>query len=168
MPPTNDAPRLFRTTPVEEFQAFWSQGVPIVVTGVGSHLQGSWTSEYFINRFGEHTINLVDCDTELTQQSTVADIFTDFGKDCGHSQVLELTVSVFILCYSSWDCPKCRSQDESPELFKSFWDIIPFEDFSRLDGALNMAAHFPVNSVAPDLGESGIAGHAVWQMIDRL
>jgi hypothetical protein len=95
MPSTNDAPRLFRTTPVEEFQVFWCQGVPVVVTGVGSHLQGDWTPESFITRFGTHKVTLVDCETELTQQSTVADFFADFGKDCGQSQVLELKVSVF-------------------------------------------------------------------------
>jgi hypothetical protein len=35
-------------------------------------------------------------------------------------------------------------------------DAVPYGDLSRLDGALNMAAHFPTNGVAPDLGELDI------------
>jgi hypothetical protein len=95
MPSTSDAARLFRTTPIEEFQAFWCQGVPVIVTGARSHLQGDWTLESFITRFGMHKAILLDCKTDLTHESTVADFFIDFSKDCGRSQVLELKVSVF-------------------------------------------------------------------------
>jgi lysine-specific demethylase 3 len=31
-------------------------------------------------------------------------------------------------------------------------DAVPFGDVSRLDGVLNLASHFPINGVAPDLG----------------
>jgi lysine-specific demethylase 3 len=48
--------------------------------------------------------------------------------------------------------PQSHFQDHFLELFDSFMDAVPFGDVSRLDGVLNLASHFPINGVAPDLG----------------
>jgi hypothetical protein len=41
-----------------------------------------------------------------------------------------------------------------PELFDAFARCVPCPDIARLNGALNLAAHLPMNGVFPDLGLS--------------
>ena len=52
--------------------------------------------------------------------------------------------------------PQKHFRDEFPKLFGAFADAVPHGDVSRLDGVLNMAAHYPLNGVAPDLGTDDI------------
>jgi hypothetical protein len=86
-------PTLPRTAPIEEFRRFWVQGIPVVVTGVQSHLQGDWTPDYFIERYGTAKVTLVDCETEGAQQSTVAEFFRNFSAVGGRGQILKLKVT---------------------------------------------------------------------------
>jgi len=41
-----------------------------------------------------------------------------------------------------------------PELYEDFSKAVPVPNCVRRDGALNIASHFPSNTVAPDLGET--------------
>ena len=41
-----------------------------------------------------------------------------------------------------------------PELYEDFSNAVPVPTCVRRDGALNIASHFPSNTVAPDLGDS--------------
>ena len=61
-----------------EFQRHWSQGVPVVITNV--RMQGDWSPEYFIARYGSKDVTIVDCETEATLPGTVADFFLQFGQ----------------------------------------------------------------------------------------
>jgi hypothetical protein len=54
-------------------------------------------------------------------------------------------------CIQDWPTQKLFSA-QCPELFQDFQSFVPFGDVTRLDGILNVAAHFPSNGVAPDLG----------------
>lgn len=40
-----------------------------------------------------------------------------------------------------------------PELYEDFANATPVPNYVRRDGVLNLASHFPSNTVAPDLGE---------------
>jgi hypothetical protein len=60
-----------------EFQRHWSQGIPVVITNV--RMQGEWTPEYFIARYGSKDVTIVDCETEATLPGIVADFFLQFG-----------------------------------------------------------------------------------------
>lgn len=40
-----------------------------------------------------------------------------------------------------------------PELYDDFIGCLPFPDTMRLNGACNLAAHFPTNGLPPDAGE---------------
>ena len=42
---------------------------------------------------------------------------------------------------------------EFPELYEDFKTSIPCQDWMRLDGVLNVAVHFPLNGISPDLGK---------------
>lgn len=39
-----------------------------------------------------------------------------------------------------------------PELYDDFNRAVPVPNYVRRDGVLNIASHFPSNTVAPDLG----------------
>lgn len=39
-----------------------------------------------------------------------------------------------------------------PELYEDFNRGVPVPNYTRRDGVLNVASHFPSNTVAPDLG----------------
>ena len=39
-----------------------------------------------------------------------------------------------------------------PQLYEDFERIVPMPEFTTSTGANNLAAHFPLNSIAPDLG----------------
>lgn len=136
------------------------QGIPVVVTGVDAALQGDWAPQYFIERYGSQKVTLVDCETDCTQQSTVSDFFQGLRGTGDRRQILKLKVSLSIFnhqnsfrCHVSQDWPpQTHFRDGFPELFHAFMDAVPFGDLARLDGVLNMASHFPVKGVAPDLG----------------
>jgi hypothetical protein len=91
-----NVPKLPRTASLEQFQKFWSQGLPLVITGLQSQMQGDWTPEYFIMRFGTQKVTLVDCKTESTQLSTVAEFFRNFHAAGEQKQILKLTVSLIL------------------------------------------------------------------------
>jgi hypothetical protein len=95
--PLAEAPRLSRDAPFSEFQKYWSQGIPVVVTGVHTNLQGDWGPQYFIERYGTQRVTLVDCETDNTQQTTVSHFFQNFHCAGDRRQILKLkvTFSVF-------------------------------------------------------------------------
>jgi lysine-specific demethylase 3 len=39
-----------------------------------------------------------------------------------------------------------------PELFEDFSKAVPVPNYTRRDGVLNIASHFPTGVIAPDLG----------------
>jgi len=39
-----------------------------------------------------------------------------------------------------------------PELFEDFSKAVPVPNYTRRDGVLNIASHFPTGVMAPDLG----------------
>lgn len=45
-----------------------------------------------------------------------------------------------------------------PELYDDFSRATPVPNYVRRDGVLNIASHFPSNTVAPDLGKSARSG----------
>jgi hypothetical protein len=45
-------------------------------------------------------------------------------------------------------------KQEFPELFNDFSESVPIPNYTRRDGVLNVAAHFPSNAIAPDIGAS--------------
>jgi hypothetical protein len=63
---------------IHEFRKYWSQGIPVVVTHV--KLQGGWDPASFISAFGEIKVTVQDCETGKTQQKTLEEFFSSFGK----------------------------------------------------------------------------------------
>jgi hypothetical protein len=77
------------------FQRHWSQGIPVVVTNIQTKLQGNWAPEYFIERYGEQKVTLVNCETNSMLQSTVSDFFKNFNDAGDRKQILKLKAGLF-------------------------------------------------------------------------
>jgi hypothetical protein len=74
-----------------------------------------------------------------------------FGRlRCASSLSLAATTDSAIT--KDWP-PQQDFAKEFPELYEDFKTSIPCEDWTRLDGVLNVAVHFPWNGICPDLGE---------------
>ena len=43
-------------------------------------------------------------------------------------------------------------KDKFPQLFRDFSEALPVPDFTRRDGVLNLASHFPNSRARPDIG----------------
>lgn len=77
----------------ETFEGIWSQGVPIVVMGVGINLQLAWSPEYFIENHGNKNCVVEETSTGTERKTTVAEFFRSFGRYDQHRPVERLKVS---------------------------------------------------------------------------
>ncbi|TFK43074.1 hypothetical protein BDQ12DRAFT_674344 [Crucibulum laeve] len=124
------------------FSRLWSQGVPLVVTGVLDKFSIKWTPEYFIEKYGEQTCLIIECQTDMNKRVTVGEFFGWFGAYDGRTECWKL---------KDWP-PSADFKSTFPELFEDFSQAVPIPDYVRRDGVLNLGSHFPTNTIGPDLG----------------
>jgi hypothetical protein len=128
----------------ETFRQVWVEGRPLVVKGVLDKFHIKWTPQYFIEKYGDHGCTVVDCVTEIRREVTVGWFFGLFGKygERDDSRVWKL---------KDWP-PSTDFKSAFPELYDDFARAVPIPSYCRRDGVLNIASHFPLDVVAPDLG----------------
>ena len=125
-----------------EFRRVWPQGAPLVVTGLGEKFGIRWRPEHFRDKHGSQTCSIVECQTDASKRVTVAEFFGYFGKYEGRTDHWKLK-----------DWPSSSDFKAAlPELYEEFQKGVPMPNYSRRDGVLNIASHFPSNTVMPDLG----------------
>ncbi|KAI0301852.1 hypothetical protein B0F90DRAFT_1809951 [Multifurca ochricompacta] len=117
-----------------EFRRVWSQGAPLIVTGLAEKFGNRWRPEHFRDKHGSQTCSVVECQTDASKRMTVSDFFGYFGKYEGRTEHWKL---------KDWPLP---------DLFEEFQKGVPMPNYCRRDGVLNIASHFPSNTVMPDLG----------------
>ncbi|TFK56251.1 Clavaminate synthase-like protein [Heliocybe sulcata] len=124
------------------FRPLWAKGEPLVVTGLLPKFKVRWTPEYFIEKYGSQACLIVECQTDQNKRVNVRDFFQDFGRYEGREQ-----------CWKLKDWPSSTEFSTAfPELFEDFSQAVPVPNYVRRDGVLNLASHFPSNTVAPDIG----------------
>ncbi|KAF9224367.1 Clavaminate synthase-like protein [Gyrodon lividus] len=126
----------------EVFRPLWSKGDPIVVTGLLPKFQIQWTPEYFLQKYNSQSCLVLECQYDTNKRVTVGEFFSLFGKYEGRVECWKL---------KDWP-PSTDFKTAFPELFEDFSRAVPVPTYVRRDGALNIASHFPSNTVAPDLG----------------
>ena len=128
----------------ETFRRVWVEGRPLVVKGVLDKFHIKWTPQYFIEKYGDHGCTVVDCITEVPREVTVGWFFRSFGKygERDDARVWKL---------KDWP-PSTDFKSAFPELYDDFARAVPIPSYCRRDGVLNIASHFPLDVVAPDLG----------------
>ncbi|EPQ59707.1 Clavaminate synthase-like protein [Gloeophyllum trabeum ATCC 11539] len=126
----------------DAFRPLWAKGEPLVVTGLLPKFQIRWTPEYFMEKYGSQACLIVECQTDQNKRVTVRDFFKDFGVYEGRKE-----------CWKLKDWPSSTEFSTAfPELFEDFSRAVPVPNYVRRDGVLNLASHFPSNTVAPDIG----------------
>ena len=138
------------------FRKIWRQGVPVVITGLLPKFTIKWTPEYFISKYSAQTCSIVECQTDASKRITVGEFFKMFGSYEGRTDCWKL---------KDWP-PSTDFKAAFPELYEDFTQAVPMPTFCRRDGALNIASHFPVNTVAPDLGKRTYLILSVIEAID--
>jgi lysine-specific demethylase 3 len=125
-----------------EFRKVWSQGAPLVVTGIGEKFGTRWRPEHFREKHGPQTCSIVECQTDASKRVTVGEFFGYFGKYEGRTEHWKLK-----------DWPSSTDFKAAlPDLYEEFQKGLPMPNYCRRDGVLNIASHFPSNTVMPDLG----------------
>jgi [histone H3]-dimethyl-L-lysine9 demethylase len=128
-----------------EFRRAWSQGAPLVVTGLMEKFGSRWRPEHFREKHGSQTCSIVECQTDSNKRVTVGEFFGYFGNYEGRTDIWKLK-----------DWPSSSDfKTALPELYEEFQKGVPMPNFCRRDGVLNIASHFPSNTVMPDLGTCG-------------
>lgn len=127
----------------EAFHRVWKEGDPIVATGILDKMKLSWDPAYFVERYGDQQCTLFDCQSEDTKKLCVRDFFNMFGKYQDRDA----------RCWKLKDWPMSSEfKVMFPDLSNDFDAAVPAPSYVRRDGALNVSAHFPSNSISPDLG----------------
>ncbi|KAG2148007.1 hypothetical protein DEU56DRAFT_783508 [Suillus clintonianus] len=147
-PPPNEIPSHPTTTIAdsqlteEVFRPLWAKGDPIVVTELLPKFQIQWTPEYFVQKYNSQSCLILECQSDVNKRVTVGEFFSWFGKYEGRVECWKL---------KDWP-PSTDFKTAFPELFEDFSRAVPVPNYVRRDGTLNIASHFPSNTVAPDLG----------------
>ncbi|KAF4602128.1 hypothetical protein EYR40_005332 [Pleurotus pulmonarius] len=126
----------------EIFRSHWMKGEPLVVNDVLSKFRIEWTPEYFIEKYGGQNCLIIECQTEENKRTSVAEFFKDFGKYEGRKS-----------CWKLKDWPSSTEFKAAfPDLYEDFASAVPVPNYVRRDGVMNIASHFPYNTISPDLG----------------
>ncbi|KAL6298095.1 Clavaminate synthase-like protein [Sparassis latifolia] len=126
----------------DTFRRVWAKGEPLVVTNLLPKFHVQWTPEYFSTKYGTQSCLILECQTDQNKRVTVGEFFSWFGKYEGRRDCWKL---------KDWP-PSTDFRTAFPELFDDFSQATPVPNYVRRDGVLNLASHFPSNTVAPDLG----------------
>lgn len=132
-----------RTINGHSFSELWKKGLPLLVKDVLPRFRLNWTPEYFMDYFGHKETMVIECQTDNSSKMTIREFFSYFGQYEGRTN-----------CWKVKDFPPAAEfKQEFPMLFEDFSNAVPVPDYVRRDGVFNIASHFPVNAIGPDLGE---------------
>ncbi|KAF9246856.1 hypothetical protein BU15DRAFT_57822 [Melanogaster broomeanus] len=110
----------------EVFRPLWSNGDPIVVTGILPKFKLQWTPEYFIQKYNPQSCLILECQTDLNKRVTVGEFFSWFGKYEGRVECWKL---------KDWP-PSTDFKTAFPELFEDFSRAVPVPSYARHDATL--------------------------------
>ena len=95
--PTYPIPRYTTTSLTEEvFTKQWANGIPLVVSGLLSHLQVQWTPQYFTSKYGGQQCIILECQNDSNKKVTVEEFFQEFGRYDGRTECWKLKVSLTV------------------------------------------------------------------------
>ncbi|KAF5393641.1 hypothetical protein D9757_000422 [Collybiopsis confluens] len=169
--PSHEIPRYaFDDLKPSTFPSIWKSGTPILVSDVARRFRIQWTPEYFIKTYGDQSCLIVECQTDNNKRVTVGEFFSEFGKYADRTasetaSSAQATIDnndstdsrrIFngpgeIWKLKDWP-PSADFKTTFPELYEDFSNAVPIPNYVRRDGTLNIASHFPLNALAPDLG----------------
>lgn len=87
------APLSYPDKPPVAFAMLWEQGVPLLVKDILPRFKLRWTPEYFMERYGDQTCLIVECQTDENKRVNVRDFFAMFGQYTERKGCWKLKVS---------------------------------------------------------------------------
>ncbi|KAJ7740064.1 hypothetical protein DFH07DRAFT_965551 [Mycena maculata] len=142
-PPSHEIRRFSAEDLTEDiFRPLWAKGDPLLVTDVGARFKVPWNPRYFIDTYGSQQCEVIECQQGRTHDTTVREFFEQFGSNHEREECWKL---------KDWP-PSSDFEMEFPQLFQDFNAAVPMPNYVRRDGVLNLASHFPLNTIVPDLG----------------
>ncbi|KAJ7470371.1 Clavaminate synthase-like protein [Mycena latifolia] len=125
------------------FRATWARGEPLVISHAHDAFQIEWGPQYFRDNHGEDVCQVQDCQTQEMTETNVYAFFQRFERKAKKQEAC--------LKLKDWP-PQTEFQKEFPVLYDDFQTSAPLQGYVRQDGVHNIASHFPVKMVPPDLG----------------
>ena len=147
----------------------WADSEPVICKGVLSRQQMYLTPAFFIQKFGQEEVDLIDCESGGSKAGKLEDILKLFNSPQDkHNPVWKVKVCSLLLCLMKLKhcCFYCQDWPSQAtfrggmfaEIYEEFEDCLPFPHLTRLNGHSNLAAYFPDDAgLPPDLGNDTIA-----------
>jgi len=149
------------------FQTYWRMGVPgipysyffiythtnlkklVVITACNENLKLKWTPEEFMEKCGVEKHDMIDCrDGTRVDQLTVADFFA--GYLAYDKRPMDKTAKMRLKLK---DYPAGEDfSTKLPEHFTDLMQALPYSEYVRPDGILNLISALPAEYNKPDLG----------------
>jgi len=131
-------------------------------------LRLKWGPRGFLPRFGAEQVQMVDCrDGKSVHWLTLANFFSGYLLPWTRSLCPD-TFRKMMLKLKDWP-PDQDFRSKMPEYFDDLMQALPFPQYTRRDGALNLAKYFPRQFVPPDLGPkmyNAFGQRAAWSGMD--
>ncbi|KAJ7620116.1 hypothetical protein FB45DRAFT_929501 [Roridomyces roridus] len=145
--PTADDRELRKFLPAELtediFQQMMTHGHPLLVTKVALR----WEPK---DLKASGICDVIDCQSGIKECMSAAEFFGGFGQYRQGRPIWKV---------KDWP-PSTDFHKQFPILYEQFDSAVPMPDYVRRDGILNLAAYFPSNTVAPDLGPKMYSSYA--------
>jgi lysine-specific demethylase 3 len=148
---------------IEDKTVTWDASQPIIITGVSDNLECDWSPSSFARAFRKLDCHVQECLSGVHRSMKVSDFFETFGQYSPQREGARNLMVRFSAADSPWipvsdafseqDWPSNIDLAEwQPDLFQDIMTNIPLPDFTRRNGALNLASRIPPGSNNPVLG----------------
>lgn len=138
------------------FQERWSLHEPVVVSNVNLDVN-LWRPESFSNDFGDDTIDLLNCVTGALASNQSMKRFWD-GFDCFNKRIKDDNGVPMLLKLKDWP-PDDDFAKTMPKRFEDLMKSLPLTDYTKRNGAFNLACRLPECFLKPDLGPKMYAAY---------
>jgi len=133
------------------FQERWRRGEPVVLMDLQKRLGRKWGPHGFLQRFGAESVQMIDCrDGKSVHWLSLAHFFAGYLQPWTRALCPD-TFRRMMLKLKDWP-PDQDFKAKLPEYFDDLMEALPFPQYTRRDGVLNLAKYFPREYVPPDLG----------------
>ena len=74
------------------FSDLWEKGLPLLAKDILPRFKLTWNPEYFVDKYGDQSCSIVECQTDLIRNMCVREFFEQFGKYENRSECWKLKV----------------------------------------------------------------------------
>ena len=79
------------------FSGLWQKGLPLLVKDVLPRFKLNWNPQYFMDKYGQQSCLIVECQTDANKKVSIREFFDSFGKYEGRQDCWKLKVCIALL-----------------------------------------------------------------------